>query len=200
MMKRFLGFIVLIILLNGGCGNTSGTEETGVRLDITTAAINDAGKESKEIDVLRNLDCNNDGNNDDPETYTDALLNISIKSTSISPLASNDQLPTMYVRRYTVEFIPQLTSDGKGNSFYPPDLNPLSFDTYIAIPPNSEITASLFLVPILTKDEYVTKAATMPSIFGSYSIKVTLYGESEFGEDFSLTIDVEAHFGNWDNC
>ncbi len=193
------GWLLLVILFLAGsiagCGGagqpgSSGSSDTGIKIS-ATIQVNDAGTSNAGmVDVYQNPDCDGDPTTNDPEDFYDALGDLSVTTTNLSSGTGN----TLYITDYSVEFIPQYSTD-----HYPPDLTPLTFQKSITLPPDSTTSDSVILVPVKTKSEYLNSPAGGTDQ-GYYSIKVKFNGESEVGEPFSFSVYTEALFTNYDNC
>ena len=105
---------------------------------------------------------------------------------------------------YTVAYIPIQSPDGQGGSFLPPALVNLDQKVLSQIILSRDFTTverTIILVPIGTKNEYRNEASaqgiTVPSL---YSVRVTFFGRSRTGGDFSLTSTLELSFNDKDAC
>ncbi|MEW6068216.1 MAG: hypothetical protein AB1610_08000 [Nitrospirota bacterium] len=208
LLFALLGALVVFIVSCGSEGQpeSEGTEWLGVRVDASMVVNDTGGPTAGTVDVAISL-CDWDygtdgipGTADDEYTYEDfydAFGDVTFTMTSVT---TSQEAPTLYITDYIVEYIPQPTSDTLGNTVYPPSLTSLSFEKSIVLPPDSTVEDSVVLIPANTKTEYSNSTYFSTYGQGNYSIKVTFYGESEFGDDFSIVVYIDALFANYDNC
>ncbi|MGW8273230.1 MAG: hypothetical protein ACWGN7_07570 [Thermodesulfovibrionales bacterium] len=192
----FAGFLIGAFLF--GCGSEEGqvnhTDDLGVRLD-ATLTVDDSG--SRTVDVVQDV-CDATAVPPTYEDFFDAFGDVSFTTESLSTLDVTHQ--NLYIYAYRVEYLPQPTPDGLGGTVIPPNLATVQFNKSIVLPPDGNVTDSIVLVSILTKSEFASSAFYQTYLQGNYSMKVTFFGEGEFGEYFELVVFVDALLADYDNC
>ena len=191
--------IALALLLVGlwcyGCGDGDIMEENLHRYQ-TDVEFQDAGNEAVlTIDLTRDLDCNDDGNNTDPEPFTEVFANIEI--------VAAENVPGLRMTSYKVTFKPLTSTEFDGDLVIPPDM-PQSFTgTYdVDIPTNSTVS---FWITAMEFDFKVYMASQLLLQFpdltdARYEIEIGMSFIDEYGEPRDITIRRTLYFGYYDNC
>ena len=169
---------LLILILVVGCGSESGIGgDDSIGVELTASSTEPCSDTLGKARFTYFPQCT-----DSPEGATQAYI----------------------VDGHTVAYIPIQSPDGQGGSFLPPALVNLDQKVLSQIILSRDFTTverTIILVPIGTKNEYRNKASaqgiTVPSL---YSVRVTFFGRSRTGGDFSLTSTLELSFGSDDAC
>lgn len=199
---RLLRLICMGLLMGAfvfGCGSEEGqvnnTDDLGVRLD-ATVVVNDAGTSTAGmVDVLQSI-C--DPTTLEVEEWFDATGEVSFTTESASTMNVTKQ--NLYIYGYRVEYLPQPTPDGGGGTVIPPNLATVQFNKSIVLPPDGNVTDQIILVSVSSKTEFANSGFFATYGQGHYSMKITFFGEGEFGQSFELVVFADALFANYDNC
>lgn len=189
-----LVLLLIICLFLGACGSPDDPYDDDYWVSMT---VTDAGETTRDIDVARDTDCDDDGTADDPETFTNVGADITIYV--------NDSALAIRVESYTVAFLPHRSEDGSGNLVTPPSLNSypdaMSDSEWIDTGTSSTITG-ITVMTFDTKAEYVDKRTEedLDNVVGLYTISVTLNIVDEEGGRFSLVVNEQVALSFYDNC
>ncbi len=199
---------LLILILVVGCGSESGIggdDSIGVEL---TAHDNGTvtGDGTTSIDVVRS-DCETGGGEGaelSAEPFFDTLGKARFTYFPLCTDCPEGATQAYIIDGYTVAYIPIQSPDGRGGSFLPPALVNLDQKVLSQIILSRDFTTverTIILIPIGTKNEYLNKASARGIAVSSlYSVRVTFFGRSRTGGDFSLTSTLELSFGSYDAC
>ena len=157
-------------------------------------SFSDGGQEDTlTIDVLRDLDCDNDGNATDPEPFTDVLARINI--------SVDENAPGITLRDYQIEFIPISTPDPFGTPIMPPDLTDLTAhgSFTFSVPSGGDGSFTITCMNFNTKDQFVLNwPATLEN--ARYTIRVTLNFEDEYLEERQIILERTVLLDDYDRC
>jgi hypothetical protein len=178
----------------GGAGQCNGVDVTGLCITLESISPSSGGGESPDVDAFLNPDCNGDGVADDPEVFTkhDARA---VFSAILMPGVDSPPAPAFVTfTNYTVTFQSSPT-----NQVTAPALNGHIFSAgQIKVNADSSVTATLEMIPIQTKDEYVNNGGSpIPAI---YTATYTITGTTQFNKDVVLTGTTSFNIGNFDTC
>jgi len=218
-MRRSPLWIIMAVAALGlcfGCGGdagqpgSSGFEDTGSQLNIQFTST------EPNVDCFRDLDCNDDGETDDPEDFTDQMITATFTATTYynptdpgfdpeDPGATGSG-SAIYLERYTIDYVLE-------NPAGPP-LRPREIYHTIVIPapededtPSEVIDPSIVLADLQTKREFREAISGGGPIIGDpssyptrYNVVYNFYGQNEFGQNVHVIATTNATFGNFDNC
>ncbi len=194
-------YLILLVtaLLMAGCGSTTNNSEagnTGVFVD-ATISLTDAGTTvAGQIDVVQDI-CDAIVIPPKYEDFFDALGDVTFDTTSILP-DNNDT--TLYIDSYRVDYLPLPSPDSSGNMLMPPALNSVSWNKTIILPSNGSVSATIVTVPVATKLEFYNKGFLSTAPQGFYTVRVTFFGKSISGQSFTIVVDGDALFTDYNNC
>lgn len=190
-----LVLLLIICLFLGACGASDVSDEE--RDYWVSMSVEDAFETTRDIDLTQDPDCNDDGNLNDPEPFTNVSADITI-------FVSDTGLP-IRVESYSVDFLPLQSVDATGTPVTPPSLSSYA-DAMLNsdwIDTGTSYTISgVTVLTFDTKDEYLAKwlAAGVGNSVGLYTISVTLRIVDEEGDHFSLVVDEQVNLSFYDNC
>lgn len=210
MKRKSLLFVIyhlsFIVLFLWGCGagpgspGSQGTEDTGVILEATIIPTYN-GTDTYSVDAFQQI-CSAGP----PAVYEDIAdhsARVTISSRLLNP-TSTFQAGTLYIKKYTVEF--RCSTDSIGT---PPIESDTRYKTIIITPPSgagtNTLEDTLILVDLIRKDKYATDMLSGMYTSGSaylnnYTATFTFYGQNQFGDSFSFTVQTDFQIGNFDNC
>jgi len=208
-MKRFLsirlniliGIISGLVFILSACGGSGpgspgsqGSENTGAKIEISGVNHNDAGfgdqGDNWDIDYIQDI-CE-DGSG---EPFGNDFGSFTFKAT---PLDSSFTPGNLHIETYTVEFFPQ-------DPGAPPIERLNGFNSFTIEPTGDEFQSGNFMLIDVARKVKVAQDVTsglyspqrIPIL---YDMRVTFYGQDDFGNDFSIeftrTIDLE----DFNNC
>jgi len=194
-----LGLVALLLVACGtgdfGQPESNTVEVAGVRISVSLIPNDgfDLGS-GHHIDVEQDI-CDPNAVPPELEKFYNTIGELSF---SIASNTEATTYPNFYITRYVVEYLPKSSPDPVGGTFMPPDLPGFSQETTIVLDgTSSEITGSINLISINTKTYF---SNTTLYSRGLYTIRVTLYGQSEFGDRFTLPVEYDVLLSNFDNC
>ncbi len=187
-----LVLLLIICLFLGACGSPDVSDEE--RSYWASMTVEDAFEVTRDIDVTMDLDCNDDGNPNDPEPFTNVFADITIT-------VSDTGLP-IRVESYTVDFLPLQSVDDFGNPIMPPSLTSYPgpmLDSDSIDTGTSYTISGITVMTFDTKDEYLNKWSGLNWV-SLYTISVTLSIVDEEGGRFSLVVNEQVNLSFYDNC
>ncbi len=210
-MKRsyFLLFTLCSLLFSvflWGCGagpgapGSQGTEDTGVMLEATIIPTYN-GIDTYSVDAFQQI-CSAGP----PAVYEDIAdhsARVTISSRLLNP-TSTFQAGTLYIEKYTVEFRRSTDSIGA-----PPIESDTRYKSIVITPPSgagtNTLEDTLILVDLKRKEQYSTDMLSGMYTSGSaylnnYTATYTFYGQNQFGDSFSFTVQTDFQIGSFDYC
>lgn len=187
-----LVLLLIICLFLWACGASDVSNEE--RDYWASMTVEDAYETTRDIDVTQDQDCNDDGNTNDPEPFTNVGADIMI--------TVNDTGLPIRVLSYTVDFLPLQSVDDAGNPIMPPPLSSYSGPNLNSdwIDTGTSYTISgITVLTVSTKAEYFLKWSGL-NFVSLYTISVTLSIVDEEGFHFSLVVDEQVNLSFYDNC
>jgi hypothetical protein len=191
--KLFLPICLMFIaLLLFGCGGSDLFDEQGGRYVFDLNITDGDESDTQDIDLTRDLDCDDDGTADDPETYTQVYGDISV---SVAPDA-----PGLTLLRYTVNYYPALSLDDNGVWQNPPPIpsqSPLITSEFV----DSGQTATERII-IMTFDTKGYVVANFPAALFSalYTIEVEVVYENYEGNEETYRFYKDVTMSFFDRC
>lgn len=198
--RWLIPLILLVPTLFYGCGSVDGVEgDDNIGIEIQALDIGDEEDVGTlQVDVLQQC-CWQEGDKFvTGEPFTDTRGRVTFRY-----LGADGADNTYRFDHYTVDYIPLTSPDGRGGTFIPPDLQPSDRriqNTIVLTRNTTEAERTIFLIPILTKIEYLNKVIrTNRPLSGFYSLKITFFGEKN-RQDFTIESALEVSLGNYLNC
>ncbi len=202
-MKKSLPLLLvsmMVLIILPGCGGggggsgspgSSGFEDVGASITITSSSHSDpAGSDSWQIDLTQN---NCDG---EPEDWGDDFAVLGFAAESYD---ENFPSGTLFITSYTVEYTPQLFELSL------PPVNKYDLTTSVAISPDGSAEATFLILDAGAKIEYMEDLNS--GLYDSlgedpylYDLKITFFGDDEFGEDFDFSFNTTIEFGHYNKC
>jgi hypothetical protein len=176
-----------------GCG---GIEDIVSCVTVTEIVpMDSAGTNTSNVDAFPNPDCNGDGTQDDPETFTDHSAAITFSNQPF-PKAT-DSLPVT-IRHMAITYS---INNCPAGAFCPP-LPDVSQNVTLVIEAENTTTATFPLVPLRVKDAYFAGAGGVPpSAPPSYNANYTFTAQTQgFTDTFQIEASQEFTIGDFDLC
>ena len=186
----FIILLMALVLIISGCGGEEYYDDRGDSYQITMVT-QDAGQDTLDIDTVKIKDCDGNPITNDAEYFTNGFGIVTIKSF--------ENVPTVKITKYTVEYIPNFSPAGTGGYVMPPQLQSYPVLVDIFVPTNEIVSFTIFAVPLHIKEVYELEKK-YPLKYGLYTIKVNFFGEDESGNSVRLAVNKDVDLGPFDNC
>lgn len=209
MKRKYLLLLTLCFLLSVfllSCGNgpgapgSSGSEDTGVKIDVAISP-NYLGSDTSNVDAFQDI-CTGGS----AEPFTDHGAQVTFTAHLLNPNATFTP-GNLHIERYTIEY---RRKDDSQNS--PPIEFFEGFDRVTIVPPTgtgtSSVTATLMFFDLKRKFKYgddmffVTPDVFSPPFpfINNYVAIYKFFGQNDFGTSFELEVIKEFSIGDYDNC
>ena len=173
-----------------GCG---GIEDLVSCVDVVSIQPSANGTETSNVDAFQNPDCNGDQVFDDPEPFTDHNADFTFANSTF-PGATDSQAVSL--RSVTITY--SINNCPVGATC--PPLSEVSQGVALAIPKDSQASATFPLVLLQTKAEYVRLGGSQGPP-PSYNAHYTFTAQTEnFADTFTVEANVGFTIGNFDLC
>jgi hypothetical protein len=198
MMGVLLTAIMLIGALIAGCGTSDLLEQNNLRYKTNITFSDGEEDDVLTADAVWDLDCNNDGNATDPETFTDLFANITIT-------IDDANTPALEMTGYEVTFQPLQSYDTAEIAITPPSVGSYQGAFDVIIPSESEVVFSITCMELDSKLYIGTflypNDPTLPYdwVF-RYRVTIKMDFIDEFDEEREITVVRTLYIGNYDNC
>lgn len=196
--------VISILFILNGCGGSGpgspgseGFENIGAKIDITNASHTDpAGDQGDMWQIDLTADICDPGPPPEYELWGDdyAVLDFEATSYNLSYPAG-----MLYIQRYKVEYTPQYFEFGL------PAARQYDLTSSLAIKPDTRVvTGTLLVLKAGDKTEIADllyQGIFIPPTFPMlYDMKITFYGQDEFGNNFSFTWHRTVSIGYYYKC
>lgn len=181
----------------GGAGQCNGVDVTGMCVAVDSVQPTDTVTgfgDTSDVDAFQNPDCDGNPATVDPEKFGKHSAKVTFSTKLMTGVTSPPAPAFVTWENYTIEYIASST-----NTVNAPALTAHSYAAdSIKVNANESVTATLELVSIQTKDEYVkSNGSSLPAI---YSAVYTIKGTSQFNEDVVLKTSVSFNIGDYNLC
>jgi hypothetical protein len=195
---NIMGVLLTAFMLAGaliyGCGTDDPfMEETNLRYWTDVTFSDHDEDDTIQVDVVRNGDCDEDGNATDPEDpLTDLLAIITIEI----PDATT---PGIEMTGYEISFQPLQSYDQGGNPVTPPSVGSYQGAYDAIIPSESDVTFTITCMEYDLKD-YIGGFLTNTDIVFRYRVRIKMDFIDDFNEEREITVERTLYFGAFNTC
>lgn len=156
-------------------------------LSVESVSFSDGGAQGFTIDIVQNSDCDGNPTSDDPEPYTDSVMNVSVENIS-------NQDITFTGISYRVN-----NYNGAGVTYTQPTVIPLTSPVTVTANGGSA-TVSAVVFDAAGAGKRFADNITSISVAGIRTMSFVLVGANSEGVRYDLTGQVSVNFDNYDRC